>query len=586
MMLSSLIGRITGSATFRRKKAVFVSGEFVAAECLEERQLLTADMVLQWNDVLLDAVRVDKTAPPAASRAMAIVHTAIYDTVNSIDREFAPYFTRVDVHPRASKEAAVASAAYETLVALFPAQKATFDAKRVASLSEIPDGRAETDGVNAGKAVATQILARRAADGSSSTVTYTPGTDPGDWQPTPPAFASALLPQWPNVVPWTMTSGTQFRPSAPPALNSTTYTADFNQVKAIGSATSTTRTDDQTAIAKFWANGSGTSTPPGHWNVIAKTVAENKHNSLEQNARLFAILNLALADAAIVSWDAKYEFDMWRPVTAIRQADTDNNARTLADASWTPLLVTPPFSTYISGHSTFSGAAAAILKAYFGTDRVSFVVPSETNGVANRSFTSFSQAAAESGMSRIYAGIHFNFDNTAGLQSGERLGNYVAANFLKKDAGASSAKLINGELFVNGTSRPDKILIQQRSGMLSVTVNGRRLGTYSTPQVTTIIVNAGDGNDLVTLVDTTASSELYGGRGSDVLIGGRGADRIFGEEGNDLIFGGRGNDYLDGGSGRNLLFGNKGDDILKGIRGLDRLFGGRGLNDLLWASMT
>ena len=149
---------------------------------------------------------------------MAIVHTAIFDTVNSIDREYTPYLTMVDVHPRASKEAAVASAAYETLVALFPAQKAVFDAKRVSSLAEVPDGRAETDGINAGKSVASAILARRATDGSTTTVTYTPGTNPGDWQPTPTAFASPLLPQWPSVQPWTMTAGTQFRPDAPPAF--------------------------------------------------------------------------------------------------------------------------------------------------------------------------------------------------------------------------------------------------------------------------------------------------------------------------------------------------------------------------------
>ncbi len=584
-MLQSSLCRINRASNRSRRFARSHSNGIVSSECLEERQLLTADMVLQWNDVLLDAVRFDKTAPPKASRAMAIVHTAIYDTVNSIDREYTPYLTMVDVHPRASKEAAVASAAYETLVALFPAQKATFDAKRVSSLAEISDGRAETDGINAGKSVASAILARRATDGSSTKVNYTPGTDPRDWQPTPPALANPLLPQWPDVQPWTMTVGSQFRPSAPPALNSNKYAADLNQVKEIGSATSTTRTADQTAIAQFWANGSGTSTPPGHWNVIAQTVAENKHNSLEENARLFAMLNLALADAAIVSWDAKYEFDFWRPVTAIRQADTDNNAKTAADASWTPLLVTPPFQTYTSGHSTFSGAGAAVLKAFFGTDRVSFDLPSETSGVSNRSFTSFSQAAAESGMSRIYAGIHFGFDNTAGLESGKRLGNFVAANFLKKDAGKSSAKLINGELFVNGTSRLDNIRIQQRSGVLRVTANGKNLGSFSTTQVTTIIVDAADGNDLVTLVDVTTSSTLYGGRGSDLLIGGKGNDRIFGEEGRDLIVGRRGNDYMDGGAGRNLLFGNLDNDTLLGTHGLDRLFGGHGLNQLLWNGM-
>jgi hypothetical protein len=556
--------------------------EIALSECLEQRQLLAADMVLQWNDVLLDAVRVDKTAPPKASRAMAIVHTAVFDAVNSIDRSYTPYMTSVNVHPRASKEAAVISAAYETLVTLFPAQRATFAAKRVSSLATIADGREENDGVKAGKSVAAAILARRATDGSTMTVTYTAGTDPGDWQPTPPAFASPLLPQWPDVQPWTMTSGTQFRPGAPPVLNSPQYAADFNGVKAIGSATGTTRTADQTAIAHFWANGPGTSTPPGHWNVIAQTVAESKHISLEENARLFAMLNLALADAAIVSWDAKYEFDMWRPVTAIQQADTDGNARTTADSLWTPLLVTPPFSTYTSGHSTFSGAGAAVLKAFFGTDRVSFSVPSETSGVANRSFNSFTHAAAESGMSRVYAGIHFDFDNTAGLESGKRLGNFVATSFLKRDSGRASAKLIHGELIVNGTLRSDNIRIQERAGVLTVTASGKKLGSFSMESVRTIIVDASAGNDIVRLVGHTPSSEIYGGSGSDVLIGGNGDDRIFGESGRDVLRGRRGNDFLDGGPGRNKLFGNKGNDTLTGIRQLDRLFGGAGHDELLW----
>ena len=585
-MLRSPLERILENSGRRHRKACSSFGLTPASECLEERQLLTADVVLQWNDVLLDAVRVDKTAPPKASRDMAIVHTAIYDAVNSIDREYAPYLTMVDVHPRASKEAAVVSAAYETLVVLFPAQKTAFDARRMSSLAEIQDGRAETDGINAGKAVAALILAQRATDGSSTTVTWTPGTDPGDWQPTPPAFASPLLPQWGDVQPWTMRSGTQFQPGAPPLVTSEKYATDFNQVKQIGSATSTTRTTDQTAIAQFWANGPGTSAPPGHWNVIAQTVAENRHTSLEENARLFALLNIALADAAIVSWDAKYEFDMWRPVTAIQQADTDNNSKTVAIAGWTPLLVTPPFPTYTSGHSTFSGAGAAVLKAFFKTDKIRFVVPSETSGIADRSFTSFTQAADESGISRIYAGIHFNFDNTAGLQSGKRLGNYVAASFLKKDVGTATAKLINGELFVNGTSRADTIRILQGAGTLSVTVNHRRLGDFSRSQVVYIVVDAGAGNDFVSLGGVDVTSEIYGGAGSDVLIGGAAADRIFGEAGRDRLFGRRGNDYLDGGEGRNRLFGNAGNDVLRGIHVLDRLFGGQGIDELLWGVTT
>lgn len=563
--------------------AAFPSALTGVSELLEVRQLLTTDMVLQWNEVLLDAIRADRTAPPAAARDMAIVHTAIFDAVNSIDRQYAPYLTMVDAHPRASREAAVAAAAHETLTALFPAQKPVFDAQYTVSLAQIPDGRGETDGVSAGKEVARRILADRANDGSAATVTYTAGAAPGDWQPTPPAFDSPLLPQWPDVRPWAMTDGDQFRPEAPPELTSRRYARDFDQVKQLGAVDSAARTSDQTATARFWANGPGTSTPPGHWNVVAQIVAQDRRNSLEENARLFALLNITLADAAIVSWDAKYEYDLWRPVTAIRAAETDGNPRTERDPAWTPFLTTPPFPTYTSGHSTFSGAAAAVLQAFFGTNHIRFVLPSETAGVADRRFRSFSQAADESGMSRIYAGIHFNFDNVAGLQSGNQLGRHVAAHFLRRVPGAATSKLINGELMVYGTSRSDSIQVTQRAGELFVTANGRSLGQFVLSHVTHVVVDGGAGNDIVQLIGVTVDSDLYGGSGADVLIGGHGADRIFGEDGPDILWGRTGADLLDGGAGRNVVIGNNTSNIPLILRGLDHLFGGHGLDRLLWS---
>ena len=227
-----------------------------------------------------------------------------------------------------------------------------------------------------------------------------------------------------------------------------------------------------------------------------------------------------------------------------------------------------------------------MLKGFFGTDRVHFVLPSEAAGLASRTFTSFSQAAAESGVSRIYGGIHFNFDNVAGLDAGERLGKFVVRNFLKKDAGTATATLVNGELYVNGTSRSDNIRIVNRSGGFSVTSDGRLLGRFTQSLVTHITVDAGAGNDLVTLVNVNVSSDLYGGRGDDRLIGGNAADRIWGEDGWDTLFGGAGDDMLDGGPGRNTLFGGSGRDTLKGIRHLDHLFGGRDLDELLWNDLA
>ncbi len=553
-----------------------------AFEVLESRALLSTDAVLQWNAIALDAIRTDRTAPPMAARDLAIIHVAIYDAVNSIDRQFAPYVSYVNAHPRASKDAAVAAAAHETLVELFPAQKTTFDTKYSEALAAITDGTAETNGIAAGEAAAAQILAARANDGAFDTVTYTSGTNPGDWVPTPPGFLSPVLPQWPEVTPFAMTTSDQFLPVAPPSLTSTEYAKALNEVKSIGSATSTTRTADQTAIARFWANGPGTSTPPGHWNVVAEIVSQNRGNSLEDNARLFAMLNVSLADAGISSWDAKYEYDMWRPVTAIREAETDGNAATTEDAAWTPLLTTPAFPTYTSGHSTFSGAGAAALKAFFGTDRVTFVLPSETSGVADRTFRSFTQAAEESGMSRIYGGIHFSFDNTAGLKSGGQIGRYVASKFFRTNTLPPSTSFNNGELIVRGSSRGDTLRLVGQSGLIRVMSSGRQIGQFALNTVTSIVIDASGGNDSVTLINIAIDSEIYGGNGNDTLIGSLGNDSIFGEAGNDSLFGADGNDRLDGGSGRNILRGNRGNDTLLGHRRLDLLFGGTGMDELLW----
>lgn len=399
-------------------------------ESLEDRLAPSSDAVIQWNDVLLDAIRQDGTAPPLAARNMAIVHVAIYDAVNAIFQTHQPYaFTRGG--PRdASPDAAVAGAAHRTLLELFPAQTATFDAALLASLAEIPDGPGESKGVALGRSVAQHILALRRHDGADRVVSYTTGTAPGDWQPTPSAFRQdPLLPQWPFVTPFTMSSGAQFRPAGPAALGSVAYTNAFDEVKAIGELTSLTRTPDQTQIAFFWADGPGTATPPGHWNEIAQDVSIQQGNTLAENARLFALLNLAVADAGIVSWDAKYEFNFWRPVTAIRAADSDGNPDTDADPDWTPLINTPPFPAYTSGHSTFSSAASAVLAALFG-DRVSFTTGSEHPLAGPRSFTSFSAAAQEAGLSRIFGGIHWSFDNSDGLATGAALGQFVADRFL------------------------------------------------------------------------------------------------------------------------------------------------------------
>ncbi|MEG4227779.1 phosphatase PAP2 family protein [Microcoleus sp. N9_B2] len=390
---------------------------------------LSANPVIEWNGVMLNAVRTSNTAPPLASRNMAMVHAAIYDAVNSISKKYTPYLVEIDPPAGTSAEAATAAAAHRVLVNLYPAQAVTFDEAYASSLAKITDGKAKQDGIALGQQVADQIISSRSTDGITKVVQYTPKTDPGSWVPTPPALAAALAPQWAEVTPFAMTSGSQFRSAGPPALDSAKYAEEVNYVKEIGKIDSLTRTPDQTVIAKFWANGAGTFTPPGHWNQIAEETATLTGQSLEDSARLFALLNFALADAAISCWDAKYQYNLWRPMTAIRQADTDNNPDTTADPLWTPLLTTPPFPEYTSGHSTFSGAADPVMSSVFGSD-YGFADRGDRTVNTLRTYENFSEAADESGMSRIYGGIHFMSANVNGLSAGRNVGNYVVQNLL------------------------------------------------------------------------------------------------------------------------------------------------------------
>lgn len=425
-------------------------------EALEDRCLLSANVVLEWNQLALHAIGQAKVSPVIASRALAITQAAVYDSVNAIDRSFEPYFAHVHASRGASQEAAAAQAAHDTLTSLFPAQASAFDSALAADLAGIPPGRAR-QGTDVGRAVAQQILDWRSTDGSAAVVSYTPGTDPGDWQPTPPANLPALAPQWPYVTPFAMSGGAQFRPGAPPALTSAEYATAFNEVKSLGRADSTTRTEEQTQIARFWNDALGTAFAMGYWNKIAQTAATEQGLSLESDARLFALLNISTADALISCWDAKYAYNLWRPVTAIRAADTDGNPDTAPDAAWTPLLVTPNFPSYTSAHSTVSGAAAGVLTALFGSD-YHFSVGSESLAGVTRSFDSFNAAAAEAGRSRIYGGIHYSFDSATGLGVGAKLADYVVGDFLKPRGGGDELRAAAAAPApVSGSLRADQV---------------------------------------------------------------------------------------------------------------------------------
>ena len=327
----------------------------------------TANQVaLDWNTQVLNAIQQYASTPEYASRALAIVSAAMYDAENSVSGVSNYVYVHISAPVGSSDIAAVAQAAHDALVYLYPAQQSVFDAQLATSLASVTDPTARTNGVNVGQQVAAAIIAMRANDGSTNYVDYTPGTGDGVWQPTYPAYMPAENPQWATLTPFIMTSDSQFRPAGPPALNSAQWVSDYNQVKSLGAVNSTTRTADQTQIALFWNDPTGTATPPGHWNLIANQLAASKNLTLADTTKMLAELNVAMGDAAIVAWDAKYTTNFWRPITAIPAGG--GNSSLTADPNWRPLLTTPPFPEYISGHSTFSSAAAAVLDAVFGWD--------------------------------------------------------------------------------------------------------------------------------------------------------------------------------------------------------------------------
>jgi hypothetical protein len=393
--------------------------------------LLSADVVLQFNAAVLNAIRADRPVIGFVTRDLAIVHSAIYDAVNAIDQTATVFHVAAQAPPGASPVAAAAAAGLFTASALFPTDTALFQAAYLAALADVPDGPAKDDGIAVGRFVAEQTLISRVTDGANAVVNYIPGNNPGDWRPTPPAFAPAQTPQWPFVTPFALDSGSRFRPPAPPALTSPEYTATYNEVKDFGRVDSTVRTPEETEVARFWAGAAGTPQIAGYWNEIAATAASAQGNTLDQNARLFAELNVALADDAIAFFDAKYTYNRWRPITAIQLADQTGNPDTVADPNWLPLVNTPPHPSWVSAHGATSGAAATVLADFFGTDNVPFSLTSEDLPGVTHSFTGFSAAAAEAMNSVVWGGTHFRIDNVAGQALGQSVAGFVTQNFFQ-----------------------------------------------------------------------------------------------------------------------------------------------------------
>ena len=385
--------------------------------------------VVQWNRTLLVIVRTPGAQPATIhpTHSFAIMHAAIYDAVNAIDGTHKPYLVRLSASHFASQEAAAAAAAHEVLVKLYPSFQTTLDTQFQQALAQLPKG-GQADGINIGNTVADRILALRANDGSiNPPARFVFGNAPGDYQSTPPNFPpQPQFTSWSRVTPFALEAADQFRPGGPPKLTSDRYADAFEQVKSLGIAGSTTASADEALTGRFW-NGA----IQNYWNEIAQTAALAHDLKTAENARLFALLNLSFADGVIAFYDAKYTYNFWRPVTAIRAAATDGNPDTDADPNWLPEVGnTTPDPSYPGAHAVISAAGAEVLISFFHKRHFEFDVTSEVLPGVVRSFTSFPAAADEATLSRIFAGVHFLFDLTTGQRLGSDVADFVVDNFL------------------------------------------------------------------------------------------------------------------------------------------------------------
>jgi hypothetical protein len=370
---------------------------------------LRAGEVARWNRLATDAAAAGQTDPLNESRVFAIVHAAMHDALNAIERRYEPYRDGVAAGPGALPQAAVAAAAHGALIELLPAHKADFDMQFAETLAQIDDKRAAAAGMRVGRQAAARLLALRRDDGASRPAVHPAGTKAGDYRPTPPDFTPALFAQWGRVQPFVLTSSSQFRPTAPLAPASPRARAEIDEVRALGGKTSALRTAEQSEISRYWYESS-----PQGWNRIAREVDAARGLDEWQSARLFALVNLAMADGFIGGFEAKYHFNYWRPATAMREN---------GHSSWLSDLDTPPVPDYPSTHTVLGAAAAAVLARFFDTDMVSFSMTSGAPyaGITRR-FWSFSEAAQENGASRILAGIHFASAVRAGYVQGDLIG--------------------------------------------------------------------------------------------------------------------------------------------------------------------
>ncbi|HET6148676.1 MAG TPA: hypothetical protein VFH68_14165 [Polyangia bacterium] len=415
--------------TCRRARRVAVTAALtllVALATVDPRRA-RADVVLDWNEVALRITAAAAFDPPLEARNLAILHLAIFDAVNAISGECEPYLTRSRAVAGAAPQAAAAAAAHRVLVRLYPGQQAQADLVYARSLAALPEGDRRSAGVALGEKVAQEILALRAADGAEQARLPSVAAEAGAtaWVPTPPGFLSPLDPGWGAVRPFALERGSQFRPAPPPGPDSAEQARDFAEIKEIGAAGSAARTDAQTDLARLWI-----ATGAQNWNPLLRQVAVARRLTVSQNARVFALVNLAGADAFIAAWDAKFTWNQWRPVTAIRAAAARDGAA--GDAEWTPALTTPPFPDYIAGHTTYGGAAERVLERLFGRrPGITLRLRSATAPGVVRSYDSFAGISEGIVDARVWGGIHWRTSCVRGRAVGQRIGDYVADHALR-----------------------------------------------------------------------------------------------------------------------------------------------------------
>lgn len=433
---------------------------------------LRADEILDWNATIRQVIQAnaDHANPGWSTRAMAMTNGAMYDVLMGFDRTHQPFKHAALAPSGAIEAAAVAQAAYKTLLYAYPDQKLVLDAALAAKLDAIPDSLKKVAGVLYGDQTAQTYIDWRTGDNADAVVPYTPGTDPGEWRPDPlHPDQSAWGPAWGTLKPFIVNSSDQFPMDPPPALDSQEYADAFNQVKELGALNSATRTADQTDIAIFWAyDRQAMGPPPVLFDRNLQDIALAMGNTERENARLFAMASVAMADAATAAWDAKFEDNYWRPVTAIRAGSADGNDATEGDPDWKPLGApgndpndwsddfTPPFPAWPSGHATMGGALYEVLRDFYGTDDVNFVLNSAESmpsGNKTRSFASFSQAELENGMSRVYMGVHWIFDAEDGIQLGNEIADWVGANAFQAVPEPAPAGLLTIALVASTLSR-------------------------------------------------------------------------------------------------------------------------------------